>query len=371
MRSEGVDLYDVLMSWLSERPPKRRPILLVEDHLYHIGETLELFEGQAPEFLPLLTVVCLDRPGPDTERSLSSWLQRFPQVRWALPSATADGHGALKTSQVDRLPVAVFQQQHELGKAIAERLRPGGLLLQDVQLETLAFIAKDRWWQSIYLAASVRGLFGERAPLCRFLSNKKGYEATFGADLLEAGFDPRDVIDKRRLHELLVPTLRSLLDRRFPLRFEVSRADGSADSPGVGASTQTVVGLHSVDRSEVEEDLDLVLWHVEGRPELGGRLVPSRAKKPRLSLKPGSQECETWRALVLDHLAGGPGVPVLEVGARLAPDRAGRAEMTNCAARHIHLMRSRLSSGEAIQTIEHAYRLDRRLRSGFAAERVR
>lgn len=36
-------------------------------------------------------------------------------------------------------------------------LRPGGLLLQDIQLATLGFIPPNRWWESIYLANTLRG----------------------------------------------------------------------------------------------------------------------------------------------------------------------------------------------------------------------
>ena len=53
-------------------------------------------------------------------------------------------------------------------------LRPGGLVLQDIQLATLGFIPPDRWWESIYLANTVRGMFAENPPTCRFLSNKSG-----------------------------------------------------------------------------------------------------------------------------------------------------------------------------------------------------
>ena len=45
-----------------------------------------------------------------------------------------------------------------LARAIARLLRPGGLIVQDVQLSTLPFLPADRWWESIYVAATVRGL---------------------------------------------------------------------------------------------------------------------------------------------------------------------------------------------------------------------
>ena len=341
------------MSWFCEQPPKRRPILLVEDHLYHIEEVLVLLGQSAPQLMPLLTIACLDRPGPDTDRSLRDWLKRFPETRWV--AATQE----VQDPRLEPLDPVVFGRQHELTKALAHHLRPGGLLLQDVQLETLTFIPRDRWWDSIHLAASIRGLFADRAPCCRFLSNKKGYEATFGVDLLEAGFDPRDVIDKRLLEKLLIPTITTFLDRRFP--FELRSADS-------GRSSISVVGLEAEDQAEVESCLDLILWDLPGRPELGGRLVKGRGRASRLKLKPSCQELVTWRNLLDDLLQEGQGIPVLEVGRRAAPELAGRAEITNCAARHIHLLRSRLSQGDAVQTVDHAYRLDRRLSVALACD---
>ncbi|MGH7490589.1 MAG: hypothetical protein ACREMY_34000, partial [bacterium] len=46
------------------------------------------------------------------------------------------------------------------------------------------------------------------------------------------------------------------------------------------------------------------------------------------------------------------------------PEGAGRAEITNLAARHIHGLRSRLREGGAIVTAHHAYRLAEGIRIG-------
>ena len=61
---------------------------------------------------------------------------------------------------------------------------------------------------------------------------------------------------------------------------------------------------------------------------------------------------------------------MLDVGARLAPEGAGRAEVTNLAARHIHGLRSRLQDGGAIVTAHHAYRLAEGLRVGRVSGRT-
>jgi hypothetical protein len=391
------------MSWVAAEGFQRRPLVVVEDHLYHITELLERLGG-GPPLYDQLTVVCLDRPGPDTTRTTAGWLAAWPGLQviaavepgaaTAFPDAAANGthgthgsdsaasaRGAARgaTARFQPLPPAAFTSPHRLCKTVAAALRPGGLLLQDVQLQTLSFIPADRWWESIYLASAVRGMFAERPPVCRFVSNKRGYEATFGRDLLDAGFDPREVIDKGELDRAVVPTLRGFLDRAFPLVLRLA-------APGQ-APWELRVGRAGAERDEAEDQLDLVLWSAgDGAQELGGRALASpgadtAARRPhhldgpspgparrRVAFKPGNQEAVTWRCLLGDRLAGGPGLLVLEIGRRLAPAGAGKPELTNVAARHLHSLRGRLEDPAAILTAHHAYRLCERLTVGLADE---
>jgi hypothetical protein len=193
-------------------------------------------------------------------------------------------------------------------------------------------------------------MFPSRPPVCRFFSNKRGYEATFGRDLAEAGFDPRDVIEKGDLKQVLVPTLRAFLERRFPWELET-------------AGGRTAAGATDEDRREAEAALDLVAWlGADGSLDLGGRAV---AGDRRLHLRSGSPEGETWKSLIADCLTAGEGLPVVEVGERLAPPGALRAEATNAAARHLHLLRSRLAEPGVIVTARHAYRLREGVRVGL------
>jgi hypothetical protein len=368
------------MTWVAAEGFSRRPLVVVEDHLYHMTELLERLGGRSPLY-DQLTVVCLDRPGPDTTRTASGWLAAFPglQVIAAVepgsdagrtgkgagagesPSAGTGGSGE---ARFQPLPAAAFTSPHRLCLTVASALRPGGLLLQDVQLETLAFIPADRWWESIYLASAVRGMFADRPPTCRFVSNKRGYEATFGRDLLDAGFDPRDVIDKGDLDRAMVPTLRRFLDRTFPLTLRLAAPRREPWDLRVARA--------GGERDEVEAHLDLVLWSAgDGTRELGGRAVAPAAGDParrRIVFKPGNQEAVTWQSLLLDRLTDGGGLQVLEVGGRLAPSGAGKPELTNVAARHLHTLRGRLEDPAAILTAHHAYRLCERLLVGLAGE---
>jgi hypothetical protein len=355
------------MTWVASEGFTRRPLVVVEDHLYHTTELLDRLGGPDPLY-GQLTVVCLDRPGPDTSRNAAAWLAACPglQVIAALdPGADAAAAGAppaaggLDPARFRPLPPDAFSSAHRLCQTLAAALRPGGLLLQDIQLQTLAFIPADRWWESIYLASAVRGSFADRLPACRFVSNKRGYEATFGRDLLEAGFDPREVIDKGDLARAVVPTLRGFLDRSFPLSLRLA-------APGRRPWALRVARAES-EREEVEREVDLLLWSGgDGAVELGGRALPGGPSQRRVVFKPGNQEAVTWKALLEDRLGGGAGLPVLDVGRRLAPPDAGKAELTNLAARHLHTLRGRLADAAAILTAHHAYRLSERLTVGLA-----
>jgi hypothetical protein len=330
----------------------RRPIAVVEDHLFHVTELLEALDAEAPELLAHTAVLCLERAGPDTTVAVERWLATWPGLRVAaaVPAALAGTPGTALDPQVFTLPQAFC-------RALAGMLRPGGLLLQDIQLSTLAFIPAERWWESIYLAATVRGMFPSRPPACRFFSNKRGYEATFGRDLAEAGFDPRDVIEKGDLEQVLVPTVRAFLARRFPW-----------DLATAAAGPPVALGVSEEDRREAEGALDLVAWAAaDGGLDLGGRML---AEGKRLHLRHGSPEGETWRALIADRLAGGAGLAVVDVGARIAPLGALRAEATNAAARHLHLLRSRLADPAVLVTANHAYRLRDDVTAGLARART-
>jgi hypothetical protein len=312
------------MLWADEAGGTRRPIVAIDDHLYHTNELLTALDGTAPDLLAQTTVCALDRPGPDTDAAVTEWAARYPQVRVVtMTGLRTTGDGA---------------DYGSFARRIAGLVRPGGIVLQDIQLETLSFVPADRWWESIYLGAAVRGFFPERPPVIRFCSNKRGYDATFGKDLLDAGFDPRDVMDKTQIATVVVPGLRRLFATQFPRRLRSS-------APGD-------LSVSDADRAEVERECDVVLWRTGSGATLGGRSAGSTA-----TLKAGAPEIQTWQQLIDDRLVGGDGVPVVDIGARLAEAGAERAEQTNLAARHLHSLRSRLRDSDSIVTAHHRYRL--------------
>jgi hypothetical protein len=323
------------MAWRNDDGLERRPVVVIEDHLYHAGELAEAIARVAPALAASVTICAIDRPGPDTSSTVADWARRFPAMR----IVTLD---ALRAADLS-----------SFARSVAKLVRPGGLVVQDVQLETLPFIPADRWWESIYVGATVRGLFAERPPLVRFASNKRGYDATFGKDLLDAGFDPRDVMDKSQLDQVVVPAIAKIVAARFPHRAIVGNS-GSTETWPVGDG----------DRADLEAACDLSLWTAGDRVWLGGRLVGEA-----VALKTGSSEIETWRALIEDRIRDQGGVAVISVGERLAEHGAERAELTNLAARHIHTMRARMKDADAIVTANHRYQLRAGLTVSFVASR--
>jgi hypothetical protein len=314
--------------------------VFVEDHLYHTAELISALAAVRPDVVEHVTICGVDRPGPDTTAAVRDCLARHPHLQVAASVGEAD--------RVWPLTAAHLADAASFAKLVARLLRPGGILIQDVQLSTLSFLPADRWWESIYVAATVRGLFAGRPPDVRFLSNKRGYEATFGRDLVEAGFDPRDVMDKNALSGTVVPAIASLFDRTFPLSLDARSASSSR--------RQCRIASHDNERRDLEAALDVLLWPAAQGWELSGRLIGG-SQSSRVPLRSASAEAETWSLLVHDRLAGGDGLPVVTVGERIGPPDAERAELTNVAARHIHTLRSRLRDASALATVQHAYRL--------------
>ena len=320
--------------------------------MYHTGELVAALAAARPDLIAQVTAIALDRPGPDTDATVADCRRQHPALCMVAPVAALP--------EPERLTAADTGDLAACARRIARHLRPCGLLVQDVQLSTLPFVPADRWWESIYLAATVRGLFADRPPQVRFLSNKRGYAATFGRDLAEAGFDPRDVMDKAALEASVVPTIARLVDAAFPMALSVmlSGASGASGAPAGPADRRTDrVSPHDAERRELASRLDLVLWIDASGWELGGRLVDVEASARGLALRAASHEAASWRALVADRIGRGDGLPVISVGERIGPRGADRAEATNLAARHIHTLRSRLRDPAAIVTAHHAYRL--------------
>src|SRR5262245_959456 len=228
------------MTW-RDATVQRRPLVVVEDHFYHTAELVGAVAASRPELVAQITAIALDRAGPDTDAAVADCRRHHPDLLVVAPVS----------GPAERLTAADTRNMAACARLIARHLRPGGLLVQDVQLATLPFVPADHWWESIYLAATVRGLYADRPPQVRFLSNKRGYAATFGRDLAEAGFDPRDVMDKAALEASVAPTIIGWLDAAFPMTITASLA---------GERRTWRASPHDAERQELAHQLDLLLW---------------------------------------------------------------------------------------------------------------
>ena len=349
------------MNWLLENSFNARPIVAVEDHVYHISDLLRTIQSSDSNIFSSLTVVCLDRDGPDTDAAILEWLKTYPEIQIASRISEPSQLKEQEHRLVELLP-AVFENQNEYCRQIAGFIRPQGLLLQDIELESLKFVPPDRWWESTMLATTVRGIVGERPPRCAFISNKRGYEATFGAELLAAGHDPRDVLNKYDLKRIVIPFLEKYLEQNFPQELLWT----TNKSVSNGAPNRSRISAGADERRAVESKLDIVLWpQSDAACEIGGRAFATDKKSP-VTLSADGNELETWLQLISSKLDGKSGVEVLSVGDRVAPNGALRAESTNAAARHIHSVRKRLANPQDITTVSGHYRLRDGLSVGLA-----
>lgn len=302
-------------------------MVIIEDHVDHIDELLDVLHRQWPELLPRLTVMCLDERGLDTQAALERWTSSFPELRVVASMDPSD------PQRQQELPAEALQELPACARVVRGLLAPRGVLLQDIQLETLSFVPDDRCWESIDLASMVRGKYpSSRAPRCNFMSNKRVFHARFAADMEDAGFSFKDVLDKDELETTLVPRLARLLRKAFPLELERT---GRARSEWLTADAE--------DRQRVDEELDLVLW--EDRPGRLG-LAGVGVDGGLVEMASDGQEALGWRALVKARLRGLPGIRTRELGEAIAPEHAERAEQLQKASNLVNRMRSRLRGGK-------------------------
>ena len=323
-----------------------RPIVVVEDHFHHISKLAQSISKNARELYDSLTIVCLDRPGPDTTHAALELAERHPTLQLVAAVDQLACREA-KAYRVAEFPESMLTDQNEYCKTIASLLRPNGLLIQDIELETLEFIPKDRWWESTFLATTIRGIFGQGNLNCCFFSNKKGYEATFGAELLASGHDPRNVLNKNDLDKIVVPKMFRFLKETFLWTLNYLTI-------GNGDPRPILVSENEQEKRTFENALDLLIGPPQNKQIAISGNAFVQASGSKLSID--SNEAITWRDLVTAAFRN-QGISTHELGKRIAAEGASKAEATNSAARHIHSLRKKLDDANSIITVDGEYRL--------------
>ena len=324
--------------WL-ERGIERRPLVFVEDHLYHTANCSPRSPRPGPISSRTPRWCALDRPGPDTDAAVAEWLRAL--------SGAADRR-ALRRAR-DRV-------LRDRGVDLAtprRRAAHAGCSAPAASSSRTCSSARCRFFRPI--AGGSRSTSRPRCAACspiappavRFLSNKRGYAATFGRDLLDAGFDPRDVMDKSAIADA-----RSCRRSRRSFDRDVSAAQldarrlsrhrGAGRSADADAERATSSGAR---RRAVADGARRARRRAVGAP-VPGRRSRRAASRPKRDVATADRR----------SAADGDGLAVVDVGARLGPPDAERAELTNLAARHVHTLRGRLDDAGAIVTAHHAYR---------------
>ena len=300
---------------------------------------LAALHAARPDLVSCITVVALEGAGPDTDATVGEWLDRYRGAadrRAGRPRAIACA--AIAAS--DLADAAAY------ARLVARLLRPGGVAhpghaARDVVVPAggpLVGVDLSRGHGPRHLR--------RRAPTVRFLSNKRGYSATFGRDLMEAGFDPRDVMDKAA-----IATHRRAGDRRAlrsHVRAAARRLAVVTAAAGAGrwrpAKPSAAIS---------KPTLDLVLWIDGARAPSSAAVSSTRRRRARRSRRAARRIA---RNRDVDDAHRGSAVTARTAcrssrsAARIGPPDAERAELTNLAARHLHTLRGRLNDADAIVT---------------------
>src|SRR5690242_7664565 len=111
------------MNWLMAQPGfERRPLVCVEDHLYHTTEMLLALRASRPDLIAQTTVCAIDRRGPDTDATVASWTTQFPDLQVVAPAASGPRAMGLSDADIESLPA--------FARLLSRMLRPGGVLVQ-------------------------------------------------------------------------------------------------------------------------------------------------------------------------------------------------------------------------------------------------
>jgi hypothetical protein len=244
------------------------------------------------------------------------------------------------------LPAQVLQSEHLYLNELGKMLRPGSLMLLDIELEPLEFVPADEPWRSLDLVPWFRG---SCRGLCIKLFTNKSFVATKLIGVLQQSNLSDDVLDKEQIAEEVVPELIEFVSRAFPWTLRSKQPNALSIGP--------------LDTDDVAEHFDLVVGPEEnGQVWIGGRIVEKRFKvNPK-----DSDEADAWKLLAEDQLKEHVGVSAKELFPTVVLEHRPQ---------RVHRMRGKLKGDfgnadqGAIRTGDGAYRLDAQLRVGIVEPR--
>src|SRR5579871_691720 len=310
------------MLWLPDESTER-PLLIVEDDTRAVVNILEdltkdrssMGRSEAGEILGRVTVVLLEA-GQGTQLDVNEWLVDNPTLQVATPDPDARDiaqtldliagggaqldslHGELRElgdkvvagvkyatyrSLVPRLillDAEALRNPKSYRQELRRLIRPGGRILSDIKLETLAFARGDLYIRGLEEAARAArnrasaAVGQEQEVLLWVMSSRPELHFWLPGDLDDADIPREECIGRngervgwygilwKGRHDI-AGVVRAFLRKRFPYRLRARLSDARF----------VECFVHSQDRAPLQADLDVVLWLQEERTRLAGRAV--------------------------------------------------------------------------------------------------
>jgi hypothetical protein len=309
-----------MRDWIcNEYSLQPRPVIFVEDRLTHVLElcnALARSETVEGEVLQRCTMVVLDEAGYDTEHQVVQMLLKYPALQvvaqpFKTPlrpclaaldagrestcgrtfsadiqtrlSAHREARSPSLSSRFLDLPKHSIQDEPALGRLLDQLIRPGGLVVCDIQLRTLPFTSDSipALYYGVRAASIACRRQAEQSVECiqdaaqlLVVSSIATYGPRMDRELAEHGvLVGRDDIYRKSVDRVdIVNRIRSTLRERFPWQLHMRHPhDGSLVAHYVGRR----------DKAIIDSVLDLGMWpaqdkihQISGQAVLHGKSVP-------------------------------------------------------------------------------------------------
>ena len=345
------------MSWIKPRNLYRKPLVIVEDSLKDLTKLLATFSKTDPEIMGNLTAVCVAPEGTDTSESVKGWIATYPRLQVAACVQTESASEGSRVLNIQRF----VSQDLELSRVLTELLMPGGVLLQDIHLDSLPFFRSDNPWAACFaLANHCRGFCREKKDLNYAFMSKMEFPAGFTAQVVLRKFDATWVFNKLDGTRML-RCIPDHIREEFPwwLRFR-----------GYDRKSPLAISRKKSTEAAVSREFDFVLWpRSSSLYELMGRGVNLERTS---ALQARTQLFKALKMLVDDSLIDGPGVSAQELFALHSnpPEQPTVEYCKGFAARLIGNVKGRLKDGDRIDNVGSAtYKFDERFEVAEVHER--